>query len=375
MHMTVNELNLKYQTNLPQLLLPEEVGNPRLWESQGRPRLKEILQKAEYGTFPQYDRKNTTFAVQESEKVLGMDAWRKQIAITTHYGDRSHTFTAYLFTPLGKENVPVFLYINRLEWMRRCVIRGTINQRLPIEEIIARGYGLIFFCTEEVSSEMLDTHIDYRKGLHDTLGIDSQAEDNLGSIGLWAFAAMRIMDYLETEPSVDASRVAVVGHSRLGKTALVAGAFDERFAITISNNSGAGGAALFKTKVGEHTEYMVETIPYWFCNRFKTYYRAEERMPYDQHFLLALAAPRPLYVASAQLDEWSDPLAEFSAASLASQVYEQVYGIAGLNTAQQPPLDTPVQSGNIGYHVRTGPHNILKYDWNAFMDFADRYFK
>ena len=375
MYTTVNELNRKYQTNLPDLLLPEEIGNPQLWEAQGRPRLKEILQKAEYGTFPQYDSKNTTFEVQESEKVVGMDAWRKQVAITTHCGDRSHTFTAYLFTPLGKEKVPVFLYINRLEWMRRCVIRGTINQRLPIEDITARGYGLIFFCTEEVSSEMLDTYIDYRKGIHDTLGIDSSAEDNLGSIGLWAFAAMRIMDYLETEPSVDASRVAVVGHSRLGKTALVAGAFDERFALTISNDSGAGGAALFKTKGGEHTEYMVETIPYWFCNRFKEYYRAEEKMPYDQHFLLALAAPRPLYVASAQLDDWADPLAEFSAASLASQVYEQVYGITGLETDQQPPVDTPVNTGNIAYHVRTGSHNILKYDWHGFMDFADKYFK
>ena len=373
--MTIKELNEKYNTNIPEILKPEEIGNPELWEKEGRARLKEVLQREEYGMMPLYDNKNTTFNVKLEEKVLAMDAWRKEIDITTTIGDKTHTFTAYMFTPLGATNVPMFLYINRFEWMRRCVFRGTIGQRFPLETIMKRGYGLIFFCTDDISSEMLDTGVDYREGLHNTLGIDENSDTNLGSIGLWSFAAMRIMDYLETDPIADSKRVAVVGHSRLGKTALLTGAFDERFAMTISNDSGAGGAALFKTKVGEHVDYMVETIPYWFCNNYKKYNNAEDKMPFDQHYLLALAAPRLLYVASAELDEWSDPNAEFAAASLASEVYEKVYGIKGLIADEFPALDTPKQDGNIAYHVRTGPHNILKYDWESFMDFADKHFK
>lgn len=373
--MTIKELNEKFNTNIPEILKPEEVGNPELWEKQGRERLKEILQREEYGVFPEYDKTSTTFNVKVSDKVLAMDAWRKEIDITTNINGKSHTFTAYMFTPLGQKNVPMFLYINRFEWMRRCVFRGTIGQRYPLEEIIKRGYGLIFFCTDDVSSEMLDTGVDYREGLHNTLGINENDDTNLGSIGLWSFAAMRIMDYLETDDIADAKRVAVVGHSRLGKTALLTGAFDERFAITISNDSGAGGAALFKTKVGEHVEYMVDTIPYWFCNNYKKYYNAEDKMEFDQHYLLALAAPRPLYVASAELDEWSDPDAEFASAALASEVYEKVYGIKGLEADAIPALDTPNHKGNVAYHVRTGPHNILKYDWMSFMDFADKFFK
>lgn len=373
--MSVLEVNKKYNSNVPEHIMPEEIGNPSLWEKEGRARLKDILQKEEYGYFPKYDNKNTTFEVVLEEKVLGMDAWHKMIKITTNCDGRSHTFPAYMFTPLDKENVPMFLYINRLEWMRRCVCKGTIDQRYPLREIIRRGYGLIFFCTEDVSSEMLDTLVDYREGIHNALGIDSESESNLGSIGLWSFAAMRVMDYLETDKHANAKKVAVVGHSRLGKTALLTGAFDERFAITISNDSGAGGAALFKTKVGEHTEYMVETIPYWFCNNFKKYYKKEEDMPYDQHFLLSLVAPRPLYVASAVLDEWSDPKAEFESTLLASEVYEKVYNMKGLACSEQPALDTPCQEGNVAYHVRTGPHNILRYDWDQFMNFADKYLK
>ena len=372
--MNIEELNRKYQVNIPQILRTEEIGNPELWEKEGRERLKEILQREEYGVFPEYDKRNTSFHVKVQEKVLGMDAWRKEIDITTNFNGKSHTFTAYMFTPLGKKNVPMFLYINRFEWMRRCVFRGTINQRLPIEEIMNRGYGLIFFCTDDVSSEMLDTGVDYRIGLHEVLGIDETAPDNLGSVGLWAFAAMRVMDYLETDEDANAKKVAVVGHSRLGKTALLAGAMDERFAITISNDSGAGGAALFKIKEGEHVDYMVETIPYWFCNNYKKYNHAEDMMAFDQHFLLALAAPRALYVASAIEDSWSDPRAEFAATALASEVYEKVYGIKGLESDVMPEVDKPVNEGNVAYHVRTGPHNILKYDWHAFMDFADKKF-
>ena len=164
----------------------------------------------------------------------------------------------------------------------------------------------------------------------------------------------------------------MVGHSRLGNTALLTGAFDERFAITISNNSGAGGAALFKTKEGEHTAYMINTIPYWFCNNYKKYYNAEDKMEFDQHFLLSLIAPRALYVASSVEDTWSDPNAEYQSISLAGEVYEKVYGMDSLYNEKMPELESPVIKGNVGYHIRNGKHNILRSDWMRFMDFADK---
>ncbi len=373
--MTIEELNKKYNTNIPEAVLPDEIGNPEKWEKEGRARMKEILQREEYGRFPEFDKNNVSFKVVSNEPVLMMEkVIRKEVKITIKGKGGEHTYPVSIFLPAGKKNVPTFLYINRLEWMRRCVIRGTINQRLPIEEVTDRGYGLAFFCTDDISSEMLDTGVDYKKGLHNALCINEKADDNLGSIGLWSFAAMRIMDYFETDEDIDNTKVAVVGHSRLGKTALLTGAFDERFAITISNDSGAGGAALFKTKVGEHVEFMVNVIPYWFCKNYRKYYNAEEKMEFDQHFLLSLVAPRALYVGSASLDEWSDPNAEFQSTVLASEVYEKVYGIKGLGTDVFPENDKPIHGENVAYHVRTGPHNILRPDWDAYMDFADKTF-
>ena len=382
--MTIAEVNQKYQVNIPEVLKPEEIGNPQKWETGGRKRLKEVLQREEYGTFPEYDSKNTTFEVVVEEDVPLIPAFRRQIAITVNHNDKVFTFSAYMFLPKGKMNVPVFLHISRHEWMSRSVCRGIIDQRFPLAEIIDRGYGLIYYDTDEIALEDRTAGIieheegykfeGYKNGLFQTLEIDAERQDDLGTIGLWAFAAMRVMDYLETVPEVDAGKVLVMGHSRLGKTALVTGAMDERFAITISNSSGAGGAALFRTKGGEHVDYMAETIPYWFCQNYKKYVDKEEEMEFDQHYLLSLIAPRYLYVQSSELDDWADPMAEFSCAALASEVYEKVYQKPGLIEIGFPEVDSPLLEGNIGYHVRTGGHNLFKFDWHAYMDFADKKF-
>ena len=299
-------------------------------------------------------------------------AKRKEIDITTNVDGKSHTFTAYMFTPLGKKNVPMFLYINRFEWMRRCVFRGTINQRLPIEEIMNRGYGLIFFCTDDVSSEMLDTGVDYRIGLHEVLGIDETAPDNLGSVGLWAFATMRVMDYLPLCKNVDLDHVAIIGHSRLGKTALFTGAMDERFRYVISNDSGCTGAALSRGKDGEDIEKICDRFPYWFCPKYKRYAGKENEMPFDQHFLLSLVAPRHLMVGSAKEDLWADPKNEFLCAAAANEAYA-LYGMKGLvhnNTFPAP--DTELDEGDCLYHYRFGEHYLSRLDWNAYMDFIDK---
>ena len=192
------------------------------------------------------------------------------------------------------------------------------------------------------------------------------------AISAWAWGLSRIMDFLETDPDVDASRVAVIGHSRLGKTALWAGANDDRFAIIISNDSGCCGAALSRRVYGENFARIATSFPHWFTDEFQKYKWNEYSFPADQHWLLALAAPRPLYVASATEDQWADPKGEWFSAFLTGPVYT-LFDKKGLSE-QMPEADTPDNLNYVGYHNRTGTHNILEYDWQQYIQFAQMHF-
>lgn len=183
----------------------------------------------------------------------------------------------------------------------------------------------------------------------------------------------RVMDYLETDWQVDASKIILMGHSRLGKTSLWAGATDPRFAIVISNESGCGGAALSRRQVGETVNRINHAFPHWFCKNFRRYNKKEGELPIDQHELLALIAPRPLYVASAEEDRWSDPKGEFLSTAYAGEVYK-LYGMKGLETTTMPTVNMPIMN-RVAYHNRTGVHDVTDFDWENYIKFADKWLK
>ena len=244
-------------------------------------------------------------------------------------------------------------------------LRGHRESRWPIDFIIERGYGLATFHYADLVPDQADP--DY--GLPFLL---SDMEESWGAIGMWAWGYSRVLDYLLRQTRWTGTPVIAAGHSRLGKTALWAAAQDQRFAAVISNNSGCLGAALSRREYGETIEDIVDRFPYWFTPAIDKYRGNEEAMPVDQHQLLALIAPRPLYVASAEQDRWADPEGEYLATAAASQVYS-LYGLENPWGDVVPDPDTPV-GDYIGYHLRTGGHDVTHYDWQQWLNWADRNF-
>jgi len=248
--------------------------------------------------------------------------------------------------------------------------RGINASQWPVETIISRGYALATIYREDVAA---DHEPYFASGIHPLFVEFQKPDDNFGTLAAWAWALSRGLDALEKEPRIDSKRVAAFGFSRLGKAALWAGANDQRFAMVISNESGAGGAKLFKRGVGEDIKRLNTVFPHWFARNFREYIDRDTALPFDQHQLLSLIAPRPLYVASAIEDRHSDPEGEFAAAKHAEPVY-RLLGSEGLPCDTWPAPDTSVQGG-IGYHVRSGKHDVLPFDWEQYLKFADRHWK
>ena len=390
------------ESKVPEYTLPplltrkdgRQVASAQDWRDSRRAEILALFEDHVYGHTPDTEIEAHATVLEQADDALGGKARRKQVRISFSSGEGQRPYMdLLLYLPVKASGpVPVFLGLNfggnytvhadpaipvTSSWVRSRGDndnradpgrRGAAASRWPVEEILSRGYGVATVYYGDIDPDYDDG---FQNGVH-ALFPDRQDGD-FSSIGAWAWGLSRALDYLEEEENVDAARVALIGHSRLGKTALWAGARDERFALVISNNSGCGGAALSRRRFGETVKRINDSFPHWFSDNFVSYNGNEDELPVDQHMLLALIAPRPLYVASASEDRWADPRGEFLSAMHAGEVYE-LLGKRGLGI-QEPPAAGEAVMTDIGYHLREGKHDVTIEDWRHYLDFADKHLR
>ncbi|MCP4165706.1 MAG: acetylxylan esterase [Chloroflexi bacterium] len=396
------------ESKVPAYTLPDplididgiRIDNHQDWITRRRPQILSLFEEHVYGKTPSASVAMSIAGTTLSPQALNGKAVRKEVSLRLK-GKRNELYLDLLmYLPLGQEGpVPLFVGLNfhgnytihpdrelalTGKWVRNSErigtthnqasegARGGFAQKWAVERILERGYGIATLYCGDLDPDYDDG---FQNGVHPLFygaGQTMPAANEWGTIGAWAWGLSRVMDYFELDDSVDQQRIAVMGHSRLGKTALWAGAQDQRFALVISNNSGCGGAALSRRRFGETVALINDRFPHWFCRNFRQYNENEQALPVDQHMLIALIAPRPVYIASAEQDLWCDPLGEFLALKHAGPVY-RLLGTGGLEVAVKPPVGQPVLD-TMAYHMRPGEHDVTAYDWERYLDFADYHF-
>lgn len=337
------------------------------WEER-RAEMLELLEKYSYGRTPEKPKRVWGEIVSENERMCAGKALMQEIKISFETEKGVFSFPTEFYIPVGIEKPPVFLNI---------AFSTEMNYYIPVEEITDNGYALVVV---HYGDMMNDNHFgDFSGGIAEHFGTTEERDpEEWGKIGMWAYGVSRIMDYMvENRDDIDTKRVAVIGHSRLGKTALWCGAQDERFAAVISNDSGYGGAASSKKGTGERVTSFLKSGSWdWYCENFKDYRdEKEDEKPYDQSFMLALIAPRLLCVGSAVLDTPADPTAEFLTSLHASCAWE-LLGEKGLVCPDRmPEVGDHFAEGNVGYHLRANKHYLSRDDWHAYISFLNKHMK
>ncbi|MEX0742254.1 MAG: hypothetical protein WD079_05605, partial [Phycisphaeraceae bacterium] len=350
------------------------VASEQAWTQQRRGEVLELFREHVYGRRPGAPQTLTFHEIEHDDQAMDGKATLRRIEIRSGVDDREHTFELIVFVPNDADGpVPLFLLMNNRGPEHTDATRTERSDFWPAEEIIERGYGIAALQVGDLAPDSADT---FRRGVIDLFenGQNDRPGDAWAGLAAWGWGASRAMDYFETADDIEATQVGLVGHSRGGKAALWAGAEDERFAMIVSNSSGCGGAALSRRQVGERVKQINDRFPHWFCENFNAYNDREHALPLDQHMLVALIAPRTVYVASASDDIWADPRGEFLSLAHASPVYA-LWGHEPLSPDAMPDVDEPVHVGPLGYHIRTGGHNLTPYDWHRFIDLAEVQFK
>jgi hypothetical protein len=355
---------------LPELLKTSRgqvVKDKSTWEIR-RNEVLGLFKNEVYGQMVHnYDSSSFIFTKMDVD-AMNKKATLKEVQITIWKVGKPVKINLLYFIPNNrKDAVPIFLFINNRDKKNTDPLRNEKSEFWPAEMLIDSGYAIAAFQVSDLAPDNKET---YQDGALQLYPEQMKVPNGMKAIGAWAWGASRILDYFEQDADIDAKKIFVVGHSRGGKAALWAGAADKRFAMVFSNCSGNSGAALSRRKFGETVKAINTTFPHWFADNYKKYNDNEEALPIDQHMLIALLAPRPVYTTSATEDLWADPKGSYLSLIHAQPVYS-LYGIRSALTPEPPPENTPTLNSYLGYHIRKGKHDLTAYDWNNFIRFAN----
>ena len=363
--------------NVPELMRTfggEKVETLEQWENIRAPEILERYRNEVFGVRPKEadERSRVSFTVDDVRDAMDGKAVRKMVTVKFAAPKGEFSFPVTVFIPKGERHVPAFVFICNRPRSNIDADRSIKSDFWPAEEIVARGYATAAFQFCDVAMD--DRNAGFGRDVFAAFqDVNERTGDSWAAISAWAWGASRVLDWMETEPLIDAEHVGVVGHSRGGKTAIWTGATDKRFAMVCANNSGCTGARINHINLPKtETIDKICRFTHWFCKNYDKYRGKDKTMDFDQHELLALIAPRLLCVASATEDHWAGQVGEWWGAKLASPAWE-LYGKKGLVEDAWPRAEKPQQEGFVSYHMRTGNHDLTPYDWGRYMDFADRH--